>query len=121
MTRSGDELKDEGSSGEAERLDLSDFTPYLLNVAAESQSSAFAAVYKARYGMTRTEWRVLYHLDRHGPMIATAIGQRAHPQDEDQPGRSRLGGKALRRAQGAADGSTQRDAAPARARRPVLP
>ncbi|SDE79567.1 MarR family transcriptional regulator [Limimaricola pyoseonensis] len=58
-------------------FDLRDFTPYLLAVAGEVASLEFAAVYKARYGMTRSEWRVLFHLGRYGPMTATEIGARA--------------------------------------------
>ncbi len=58
-------------------FDLTDFTPYLLNIAAEVESLEFSAVYKARYGMTRPEWRVLFHLGRYGAMTATEIGQRS--------------------------------------------
>ena len=59
-------------------FDLADFTPYLLNIAAERESLEFSAVYRRRYGMTRPEWRVLFHLGRYGPMTATGIGRRAH-------------------------------------------
>lgn len=58
-------------------LELSAFTPYLLNMAAEAQGVAFSETYRSRYGMLRTEWRVLYHLGRHGTMSATEISQRA--------------------------------------------
>jgi DNA-binding MarR family transcriptional regulator len=58
-------------------FELSDFTPYLLNAAAEAQSLRFSRVYKDRYGMLRTEWRVLFHLGRYGAMSAREISQRA--------------------------------------------
>jgi DNA-binding MarR family transcriptional regulator len=58
-------------------FELTDFTPYLLNAAAEAQSLRFSRVYKDRYGMLRTEWRVLFHLARHGAMSAREISQRA--------------------------------------------
>lgn len=53
------------------------FLPYLLNQAAEESSLAFQQVYKGRYGMLRTEWRVLFHLAIHGEMTAKEIGERA--------------------------------------------
>lgn len=58
-------------------FELSDFTPYLLNAAAEAQSLRFSRVYRDRYGMLRTEWRVLFHLGRYGAMSAREISQRA--------------------------------------------
>lgn len=57
--------------------DLVDFTPYLLNQAAEATSLAFQPHYKARYGMLRTEWRVVFHLGQYGPMHAKDICARA--------------------------------------------
>lgn len=58
-------------------FDLRDFTPYLLNLAAETTGLAFQRHYKARYGMLRTEWRVLFHLGRYGAMTAKEICARA--------------------------------------------
>jgi DNA-binding MarR family transcriptional regulator len=58
-------------------FDLIDFTPYLLAMALEVESEAFSKVYKSRYNMTRTEWRVLFHLGRYGEMTARDIGQRS--------------------------------------------
>lgn len=60
-----------------ENFDLRDFLPYLLNQAAEESSLAFQQVYKGRYGMLRTEWRVLFHLGMYGQMTAKAIGARS--------------------------------------------
>lgn len=56
---------------------LEDFLPYLLNQAAEEASSSFAEVYKTRYGMLRTDWRVLFHLGLFGQMAARDIAARA--------------------------------------------
>lgn len=58
-------------------FDLVDFLPYLLNQAAEESGLAFQRYYKATYGMLRTEWRVLFHLGRHGSMTARDICTRA--------------------------------------------
>ncbi len=56
---------------------LHQFLPYLLNQAAEESSLEFQQVYKNRYGMLRTEWRVLFHLGIYGQMTAKEIGQRS--------------------------------------------
>jgi len=58
-------------------FELAGFTPYLLNRAAEAQSLNFSAIYKERYGMLRTEWRVLFHLGRYGAMTAKEISERS--------------------------------------------
>jgi len=58
-------------------FDLGDFLPYLLNRAAEETSLGFEVIYRERYGMLRTEWRVLFHLGRHGEMTARDICDRA--------------------------------------------
>lgn len=60
-----------------ENFDLSDFLPYLLNQAAEASGQDFQTIYKGRYGMLRTEWRVLFHLGNYGRMTAKEIGERA--------------------------------------------
>ncbi len=58
-------------------FDLRDFLPYALNQAAEATSLAFQKQYRQRYGMLRTEWRVLFHLGRYGAMTAKEICDRA--------------------------------------------
>ena len=58
-------------------FDLRDFTPYLLNMAAEETSLDFQKHYKGRHGLLRTEWRVLFHLGRYGAMTARDICDRA--------------------------------------------
>ena len=56
---------------------LEEFLPYMLNQAAEASSLTFEKVYKAKYGMLRTEWRVLFHLGLYGQLTASEIGARA--------------------------------------------
>ena len=58
-------------------FDLRNFLPFLLNQAAEESSLAFQKIYKDRYGMLRTDWRVLFHLGIYGQMTAKEIGERA--------------------------------------------
>jgi DNA-binding MarR family transcriptional regulator len=58
-------------------FDLGRFLPYALNQAAEASSMGFQKYYRQRYGMLRTEWRVLFHLGRYGPMTAKGICARA--------------------------------------------
>lgn len=53
---------------------LHHFLPYLLNQAAEECSLGFQAEYKGRYGMLRTEWRVLFHLAIFGELTGSEIG-----------------------------------------------
>ncbi|MBW4709305.1 MarR family transcriptional regulator [Roseobacter sp. YSTF-M11] len=60
-----------------EDFNLEEFLPYLLNQAAEQSSLEFHQVYKDRYGMLRTEWRVLFHLGLYGRMTAGEIVQAA--------------------------------------------
>ncbi len=62
---------------EKDEFDLRNFLPFLLNQAAEESSLEFQRVYKDRYGMLRTEWRVLFHLGNYGEMTARDIGSRA--------------------------------------------
>lgn len=64
--------------GTGQDFDLQDFLPYLLNQAAEAASKGFQASYKASYGMTRTQWRVLAHLGKFGALTARDICARTH-------------------------------------------
>ena len=59
-------------------FDLQDFLPYLLNQAAEATSRGFQATYRDRYGLTRTQWRVMANLGRFGAMTARDIGPISH-------------------------------------------
>lgn len=67
----------DGPDPEAAGFDVGDFLPYLLNQAAEEAGAGFQKLYKARYGLLRTEWRVLFHLGRHGAMTARDICDRS--------------------------------------------
>ena len=62
---------------EKHSFDLMLFLPYLLNQAAEESSITFQKQYKNRYGMLRTEWRVLFHLGYYGNMTAREICTRS--------------------------------------------
>lgn len=68
-------MADPTVSGE---FDLETFLPYLLNQAAEATSKSFQASYKAAYGMTRTQWRVLANLGKFGAMTARDICTISH-------------------------------------------
>ncbi|MDX0713736.1 MarR family transcriptional regulator [Sinorhizobium medicae] len=57
------------------RFELENFLPYRLNRAAEFVALRFAAQYKARYQLTRPEWRTLAALGSlRRSMTATEIG-----------------------------------------------
>lgn len=62
----------------AKDFDLDLFLPYLLNQAAETTSFGFHAVYRDRYGMTRTQWRVLANIGKFGAMTARDICAISH-------------------------------------------
>jgi DNA-binding MarR family transcriptional regulator len=59
-------------------FDLEDFLPYLLNQAAEATSHGFQAIYRDRYGFTRTQWRVMANLGKFGAMTARDICAISH-------------------------------------------
>ena len=61
---------------EDDDFDIPSFLPYLLTQAAEASSLEFQRIYKARYGILRTEWRVLFHLGHFGEMTAREICDR---------------------------------------------
>lgn len=58
-------------------FDIRDFLPYLLALSAEEASLEFHRIYKDRYGMLRTEWRLLFHLGRYGDLTAKDVCDRA--------------------------------------------
>lgn len=62
----------------SDTFDLTAFLPYLLNQAAEATSRSFQTVYRARHGMTRTQWRVMAHLGRFGAMTSRDICRLSH-------------------------------------------
>lgn len=59
-------------------FDLERFLPYLLNQAAEATSRSFQETYRAQYGLTRTQWRVLANLGKFGAMTARDICRISH-------------------------------------------
>ena len=63
-----------------EDFSLGDFLPYLLTMTAEEVSESFSAIYKSRYGISRTEWRGLVHLGWLGEMTAHDICVRAREE-----------------------------------------
>ena len=58
-------------------FEILDFIPYLMAQAADALSVEFQHYYKSKYGMLRTEWRVLFHLGSYGDMTARDICIRA--------------------------------------------
>ena len=52
---------------------IESFLPYILTQAAETVSAEFHDFYKRKYGILRTEWRVLFHLGNFGQMTARDI------------------------------------------------
>jgi DNA-binding MarR family transcriptional regulator len=64
-------IKEAMKNGE---FDLEQFLPFRLNRAAEFIALRFAAAYKARYGLTRPEWRTLAALGSSGCMTAKEVG-----------------------------------------------
>ncbi|MFM7444375.1 MAG: MarR family winged helix-turn-helix transcriptional regulator [Tabrizicola sp.] len=63
---------------QSDAFDLEDFLPYLLNQAAEATSHDFQAIYRDRYGFTRTQWRVMANLGKFGAMTARDICAISH-------------------------------------------
>ena len=59
-------------------FDLEQFLPYLLNQAAEATSRGFQAIYRERYGMSRTQWRIMANLGKFGSMTARDICTISH-------------------------------------------
>ncbi|MFC2967410.1 MarR family winged helix-turn-helix transcriptional regulator [Acidimangrovimonas pyrenivorans] len=57
-------------------FDLADFLPYQLAVAAARVSRAFAERYRAEFGISIPEWRVLAHLAQAGAVSVREIHAR---------------------------------------------
>ena len=54
-------------------FDLEQFLPYRLYQAAEKSSQGFSDLYRKRYGLNRTQWRVLFNIGQLGPLTAGQI------------------------------------------------
>jgi DNA-binding MarR family transcriptional regulator len=63
---------------QAGRFDLDEFLPYLLNQSAEAVSDAFQECYRETFSLTRTQWRVMAHLDARDGLTAKEICSRTH-------------------------------------------
>lgn len=57
---------------------LDNFLPYRLNLLAEAISREFAVRYRAHFGLSVAEWRVLAHLSGSQPVSVREIHERAH-------------------------------------------
>ncbi len=57
-------------------FDLNDFLPYQLAVAAAHVSRGFAELYRAEFGLSIPEWRVLAHLSQSGTVSVREIQAR---------------------------------------------
>ncbi|WP_102225980.1 MarR family winged helix-turn-helix transcriptional regulator [Acidimangrovimonas sediminis] len=57
-------------------FDLNDFLPYQLAAAAARVSRAFAERYRAEFGISIPEWRVLVHLNHAGAVSVREIHAR---------------------------------------------
>lgn len=66
-----------GCMSEPTEFEITEFLPYLLNRAADNASISFQKLYKSKYGMLQTEWRVMFHLGRFETMTAKQICERA--------------------------------------------
>lgn len=71
----GAAMADEKQEG---RFALDEFFPYMLNQAAEAVSLAFQEHYRREYGLTRTQWRIIAHLDAEPDLNAKQICARSH-------------------------------------------
>jgi DNA-binding MarR family transcriptional regulator len=63
-------------SGALPDFDLYGFTPYRLAVAAQRTSEQLARIYRARFGISIPEWRVLVHLAHAGQVSVRDIEAR---------------------------------------------
>jgi DNA-binding MarR family transcriptional regulator len=58
-------------------IKLESFLPYRLSVLANVTSSAIAAAYEKRFGLTIPEWRVIAVLTRHPGLSAREVAQKS--------------------------------------------
>ncbi len=63
---------------QAPLLNLEDFLPYRLNVAASNVSEGLALIYSTRFGLDIPGWRVIATLGQVGQSTAKAIGDHSH-------------------------------------------
>ena len=70
---------------ELPEFDLYGFTPYRLAVAAKRTSEELARLYRARFGITIPEWRVLVHLARREAVSAILHVAMCRPRPAPAP------------------------------------
>lgn len=58
-------------------FNLDDFLPYQLAAAAERISAAFSTTYRARFGLSIAEWRIMAHLSQTDALSVRDLHQRA--------------------------------------------
>ncbi|MGB1213505.1 MAG: MarR family winged helix-turn-helix transcriptional regulator [Pikeienuella sp.] len=58
-------------------FNLDDFLPYQLAAAAERVSADFAVTYRAQFGLSIPEWRILAHLSQNDALSVRDLHQRA--------------------------------------------
>lgn len=61
-------------------FDLEQFLPFILNQTAEITSKAFQSAYRDRFGLSRTQWRVLAIAGRYENLTSRAICDIAHEE-----------------------------------------
>lgn len=61
-------------------FELARFLPYLLNQAAERVGASFEPAYRDKYGLSRTQWRILAHLGDYGPMTAASVSRKTQTE-----------------------------------------
>ncbi|MBL8550576.1 MAG: winged helix-turn-helix transcriptional regulator [Hyphomonadaceae bacterium] len=62
-----------GEAGEDAPLRLQDYLPYHLTVTANAVSNLIGGAYRARFGLSVWQWRILCTLGAQGPMTAQDI------------------------------------------------
>jgi DNA-binding MarR family transcriptional regulator len=65
-----------GDQHRAEQFELDAFLPYMLNRLAEATSRDFETWYTTDFGLTRTQWRLMAHVDAAGSLTAKDISAR---------------------------------------------
>ncbi|MCR8550614.1 MarR family transcriptional regulator [Salipiger sp. P9] len=73
-------MTERGTPETGAEFDLEAFLPFILNQTAEVIGKSFQAHYRAAYGMTRTQWRVLAIVGRYGGLTASDICAIAHEE-----------------------------------------
>ena len=58
-------------------FDLSDFLPYQLAATAEQVSAGFSLSYRAKFGLSIPEWRIMAHLSQTDALSVRDLHQRA--------------------------------------------